>query len=116
MIFGIKYKSNSKGLKIMNYCMQKYGGGIWINGKCDLYFTNPIEAFLMSRKLTKTHENLNYSVFLPTAEERKKIAPENIVHNRDEYNEIVDARTKDLIELLEQQRKFEEQTQEEPQA
>lgn len=116
MLFGIRYKNNDKGLQIVNYCIQKYGCAFITQGKCDLYFTNPIEAFLMSRKLTKTHENLTYSVFVPTAEERKKITPENIVHNRDEYNEIVDARTKDLIELLEQQRKFEEQTQEEPQA
>ena len=73
MLYGIKYKSNSQGLKIMNYCMQKYGGGIWIKGKCDLYFTNPLEAYLMSRKLTKVHENLKYCVFIPSAEERANI-------------------------------------------
>ena len=109
MLFGIKYQSNSEGLKIMNYCMQKYGGGIWIQGKCDLYFTNPIEAYLMSRRLTKKHDNLSYRVFVPSAEERKKITPEKIVHNRDEYNAIIDERTKDLIQLLEQQKQLEQQ-------
>lgn len=115
MLFGIRYKNNDKGLQIVNYCMQKYGCAFITQGKCDLYFTNPFEAFLMSRRLTKVHENLTYSIFVPSAEDRKKIPEEKIVRNREEYNAIMDERTKELTELLEKQKQFEQQSQEEPQ-
>lgn len=101
MLYGIKYNVNDKGIKLFNKSMSKYGCGILTKGKCELYFTNAIQAWLTAKELGKYHKDLSYRVFIPSKEDIKNLTADDIVNTSEEYKAKMEIRSAKLIEALE---------------
>ena len=99
MLYGIKYQPNKRGLKSIGSSMEKYGCGIYTYGKCSLYFTNVIEAYLMSKELSSYHKDLTYKVFIAKSKDLECLTAYDIVHSRAEYK----AKTKEQFDKIMQE-------------
>jgi len=102
MLYGIKYDVNKKGLEKANESLERFGSAILTHGKCGLYFTNIISAYLTSRELSKSHNDLKYSVFTHNPKVNGEIAEENIVSSKEEYFKVTEERVQKLLDSLKQ--------------
>ena len=100
MLFGIKYYPNKRGMTIAADSMQRFHSAIIPMGKCDLYFTNVIEAYLTAKELSKKNNQLKYKVFVPNTASTDLIPKERIVHTKEEYFNICHEKTQKLLDEL----------------
>ena len=101
MLFGIKYETNKKGLKIANMCLKRYDSALLTSGKnTGVLFSNPIVAIKVSRQLNEKIKFLTYKVYKLTKEEERKIDHSFVVSTMEEYENLVNGKASDAIKKV----------------
>jgi hypothetical protein len=101
MLFGIKYETNKRGLKIANMTLKRFDSGIMFTGKnTGVFFTNPIVALKVSRQLNEANNHLTYKVYKLSKNAEKQIDDTAIVSTYEEYKILTEERWASAIKRL----------------
>ena len=100
MLFGIKYETSKKGLKVVNTTLKRYDNAIMQSGHSDILFTNPIVAMKVSHSLNKKNKFLTYRVFKLSKEAEKNSDQSSIVSTIEEYRILTCKRTDEALNRL----------------